>query len=67
MSRSSPGVRRVDDDIDPGEGPVEALAIPDVAEKEADRRMVELTRHLVLLELVPAEDDDPPRQLVLTE
>ena len=50
----------MDDDVDVVEGSPEAIAIPDVADEEPDAAVFpELGLEVVLLQLVPAKDDDP--------
>src|SRR5678816_3904327 len=43
------------------EGSPEAPRVPDIADEEAQPRIGVLTAHLGLLQLVPAEDDEPAR------
>ena len=51
----------VDDDVSALDGTAQAVAVADVADEEAQPRIVELALHLRLLELIAAEDADGRR------
>src|SRR6266545_299019 len=53
--------RRVEHDVHAVHGAQEPLAVAHVADEEAQRRIAEARHHLRLLQLVAAEDAQPPR------
>src|SRR5262245_17056459 len=55
---------RVHHDIDAVHGPGEPVAIPHVADEEAEGVVIEARHHLRLLELVAAEDDEALRMVL---
>jgi len=55
----------MDDDVHAIHGPSEAVPIADVPDEVPDARVIESVRpHLVLFELVAAEDDEFPNRLL---